>query len=247
MTATPPKRLITHLRRWLARPAVCVLLVLISGSVIGLALFDAERGTIARALRFGPSFTNPLTIDAVAVLDQDGGVTVLVDDGVDSFGSQLSDAITSDRPLLSIYFYCRDHSFGVLRRWSRIARYRLNTRADEAHAAWTPDRQRQAAEQFVDQLIAMQLVPDQLSSKLVEGFAEQQHGSLLAIMHDVLALTILGLTGCSLGLAVWPRVSPILMRKRHRLTHGLCPVCGYDLSGIDTSVCPECGRAEPRA
>lgn len=244
MAANCPRKRVGHLQRWLARPAVCVLLVLVSGGVVGLTLVDPERGTVAHALRFGPSLADPLIIHAVAVLDQDGGVIVLVDDGVESFGSEISDAITSDRPLLSMYYSSRGHSFGVLRRWSRTTEYRLNARADEANTAWTPGREEQAAEQFVDQLVAMQLVPSQLSARLVEGFAAQQHDSLLAILHDILALTILGLTGCSLGLVAWPRVSPVLLRRRHRLACGLCPACGYDLRGIDTGLCPECGQSE---
>jgi hypothetical protein len=31
--------------------------------------------------------------------------------------------------------------------------------------------------------------------------------------------------------------------RHHRLSHGLCPTCRYDLTGNTTSVCPECGKS----
>ena len=33
-------------------------------------------------------------------------------------------------------------------------------------------------------------------------------------------------------------------RIRRRITCGLCPACGYDLTGNVSGVCPECGRAQ---
>ena len=34
-----------------------------------------------------------------------------------------------------------------------------------------------------------------------------------------------------------------LSRRRKRLARGLCPGCGYDLTGNLSGVCPECGEA----
>ena len=33
---------------------------------------------------------------------------------------------------------------------------------------------------------------------------------------------------------------PLRRRRRHR--KGLCPACGYDLTGNESRVCPECGK-----
>jgi hypothetical protein len=45
----------------------------------------------------------------------------------------------------------------------------------------------------------------------------------------------LGLVSMPTSLAWW--------RWNRRRGPDLCPACGYDLSGIATGVCPECGRA----
>jgi hypothetical protein len=36
-------------------------------------------------------------------------------------------------------------------------------------------------------------------------------------------------------------------RRRQRTRRGLCPSCGYDLTGNTSGVCPECGTAIPKA
>jgi hypothetical protein len=33
----------------------------------------------------------------------------------------------------------------------------------------------------------------------------------------------------------------LVYRARHRPNDGTCPGCGYDLTGITTTICPECG------
>jgi len=46
----------------------------------------------------------------------------------------------------------------------------------------------------------------------------------------------------SLLLLAYPTVACIRgpLRRRHRRKRGLCPSCGYDLTGNTTGVCPEC-------
>jgi hypothetical protein len=36
-------------------------------------------------------------------------------------------------------------------------------------------------------------------------------------------------------------LAPRLRRRSHRRRHGLCVQCGFDLSGNESGVCPECG------
>ncbi|MCP4250265.1 MAG: hypothetical protein GY778_24745 [bacterium] len=50
----------------------------------------------------------------------------------------------------------------------------------------------------------------------------------------------------AVGLAVYPVVFIIctpIRRRRFRRAHGLCIYCGYDLTGNESGVCPECGKA----
>jgi hypothetical protein len=35
-------------------------------------------------------------------------------------------------------------------------------------------------------------------------------------------------------------------RRRHRSNRGLCPICGYDLTGNTSGKCPECGQPIPQ-
>jgi hypothetical protein len=50
---------------------------------------------------------------------------------------------------------------------------------------------------------------------------------------------------CALYGAIWtvPVVGIGYLVRRRRTRAGLCPVCRYDLTGITTGVCPECGTA----
>jgi hypothetical protein len=44
------------------------------------------------------------------------------------------------------------------------------------------------------------------------------------------------------GMCSWMLVHvPRLVRRYIRQHHGRCPVCGYDMNNLKTSVCPECG------
>jgi rubrerythrin len=38
------------------------------------------------------------------------------------------------------------------------------------------------------------------------------------------------------------RHEALLRRERERREKGLCPACGYDLTGNASGMCPECGR-----
>lgn len=51
------------------------------------------------------------------------------------------------------------------------------------------------------------------------------------------AWSALGIIRC-----VWIPVSALIHRRAHRLRHGLCPSCGYNLHGLPNDVCPECGK-----
>lgn len=55
----------------------------------------------------------------------------------------------------------------------------------------------------------------------------------------------------SLPIVIYPLLPPVIRRQRRR--RGLCVKCGFDLTGNESGVCPECGRsitnltATPRA
>ena len=57
-------------------------------------------------------------------------------------------------------------------------------------------------------------------------------------------ITVVVVVAFTVG-AIAGAVSGLWSRKRHwaewRLVHGLCPACGYDLTGNVSGVCPECG------
>ena len=52
-------------------------------------------------------------------------------------------------------------------------------------------------------------------------------------------LWIIALLLAAYPLYVWARGPHV--RRRHRLKHGLCLECGYDLTGNVSGICPECG------
>ena len=45
----------------------------------------------------------------------------------------------------------------------------------------------------------------------------------------------------SLVLAILPTIGLIKYRNRRKLGPNACPACGYDLTGNESGVCPECG------
>lgn len=76
--------------------------------------------------------------------------------------------------------------------------------------------------------------------------ANYQHTKLLwrGYVHDGITIFCLALFLLSLR---WIPRTPAYFRAR-RAARGLCPHCGYSLSGLSTTTCPECGRPiEPRA
>jgi len=61
-------------------------------------------------------------------------------------------------------------------------------------------------------------------------------------------------TRWSVHLSLWVLTVPLLgvwlayacagpLRRRRRRRRGLCAVCGYDLTGNESGICPECGRS----
>ncbi|MBK7403236.1 MAG: hypothetical protein IPJ41_01045 [Phycisphaerales bacterium] len=66
--------------------------------------------------------------------------------------------------------------------------------------------------------------------------------------HDLFALAVLAALLYSFaGWKAWFTARP-WSRTARRRRRGLCMACGYDLRGIESGVCPECGRpSEPRA
>lgn len=66
------------------------------------------------------------------------------------------------------------------------------------------------------------------------------------VLNDL--LVVLLLAGLAYSFAGWPAwfASHPLSRRSRRLARGQCADCGYDLRGLDTGVCPECGHAATR-
>ncbi len=65
-----------------------------------------------------------------------------------------------------------------------------------------------------------------------------------AAIHDALFLVTLiayfiSLTGVHRWI-IWKRITPA---QRRRAKHA-CPNCAYDMAGLNTSTCPECGKAD---
>jgi hypothetical protein len=55
------------------------------------------------------------------------------------------------------------------------------------------------------------------------------------------AVLFLTVVASAVGLAAWYWVDRPLELRRERKAKGLCPHCGYDLTGNVSGVCPECG------
>ncbi len=61
----------------------------------------------------------------------------------------------------------------------------------------------------------------------------------LGYVHNAGALLVLAALAWSLG---WvPRLAAARIRERRRAA-GLCPFCRYDMHGLATAMCPECGK-----
>ena len=55
-----------------------------------------------------------------------------------------------------------------------------------------------------------------------------------------------GLAGAAVGSAawwIWVRPTELRERRAHMKFFGICPHCGYRLTGNTSGVCPECGQA----
>jgi len=66
-----------------------------------------------------------------------------------------------------------------------------------------------------------------------------------AVTGGGVRLYVLPWWAIALGFAVAPGGSAIrAWRRRHPLRPGLCPRCGYDLTGNVSGVCPECGTSD---
>lgn len=85
-------------------------------------------------------------------------------------------------------------------------------------------------------------------SALATGDSRTSRVRWIGVGHNLLSLMVLVLLMYSVsGWRAWFAAHPLSRRSR-RVARGLCLNCGYDLRGVGSGVCPECGHTmEPRA
>lgn len=74
---------------------------------------------------------------------------------------------------------------------------------------------------------------------LATGRVDQARTLYSGHAHNALSIVMVAL----LGLAM--RLRFVHFRENRRLARDLCPTCKYDLRGLDSGVCPECGASIP--
>ena len=235
-----------RLRRWLAHPIVCVVLLLFTGAAAFYAKGKWPEDPTAVGFlvhRLPANLTGspgPLSIDAISLLSEEGLPKTHLDGETESFGGWVAEAVSSSRPMLSMSYITQIDSTGIWQYWTHTTRHRITM--PSSTTAWTGLQLETARRQFAVQLAAQGWISPSVADQLKSGAVSETVLDWFGPAHDSLAAVVLVLTLLSVWLTWKHTLVPRLWRRQHRLACGLCPVCGYDTQGLTTAICPECGN-----
>ena len=234
------------LRRWLAHPVVCVVLLLLTGAAAYFAKGKWPQDPTAVGFLVHRMPANligspgPLSIDAISLLGENNLPETHLDGETESFGGWIAEAVTSGRPMLSMSYITHTDSMGIWQYWTHTTHHRIAM--PSGTTAWTGLQLETARRQFAAQLAAQGWIAPSVAEHLQSGAVSETVFDWLGPVHDIPAAVVLALTPWSVWLTWKHTLLPRLWRRRHRLAHGLCPSCGYDMQGLTTTTCPECGN-----
>lgn len=89
--------------------------------------------------------------------------------------------------------------------------------------------------------IAAHLIRSLLEESGVPAVVEGEHGAAMVVMISNTSTTILvGESNYARGLEVLAEVQSAAAERPGTIPK--CPFCAYDMSGLQTTICPECGQ-----
>ncbi len=226
--------------RWLRNPVASVLLF---GVLVGdvFTLPGGPRGStvgqvVERAFSTPRIWNYPQ--NDIYILKESGGLRV-INPETESWG-ELADALYSgETPGVVCNLI---HAVNTRGFWSMTSKRTIRgIRIEPLGGQWTEQELADArAALFGEQ---SRTLP---SWEWIEGFEDVAAEDVVTtrilwggIVHNAFALTIL--SGLLYSFTGWPSWFASRSRKSRRIARGCCPSCGYDLQGLTTTTCPECG------
>lgn len=225
--------------RWISNPLVSLIL-------LGLLVYDATHlSPAATAARWISGARAPLPFDGG---DGPSAIVARTSEGVEVFNR--GDAIVTQEPRLlnAEWLLLADHreAVSVSGFWgltsSRLvsAIYLLNPQSETRPI--TPEIERDARAALITWLVRSRGLPERDARQLAAGNIYRDSPRWRGYAHN--ALTLAGLAAFALSLTWIPRETIGRVRSRRR-ARGLCVHCRYPVRGLDTPLCPECGRPIP--
>ncbi|MCC6675791.1 MAG: hypothetical protein IT436_01480 [Phycisphaerales bacterium] len=226
--------------RLLSNPLASLLLA-------GLLLYDATHlapAASANRWLFGPRIALPA--------DAGGGPSAIVartEAGIEVFNRE--DAIVTQEPrlLTAEWMLLADYRetpsvsgfWGLTSQRLTSAIYLLNPQSESRPIP--PEVEREARTALIDWLVANRGLPEAQARQLRAGNIYRASPRWPGYLHNTLTLAGLALFLFSLTWIPRETIGRIRARRRAR---GLCMHCCYPVSGVDSPVCPECGRPIPQ-
>jgi len=226
--------------RLLSNPLTSLLLA-------GLLFYDATHlapAATANRWLFGPRAALPA--------DAGGGPSAIIartESGVEVFDREQALVMQEPRVLNADWMLLADYRetpsvsgfWGLTGRRLVSAIYLVNPQSEMRPI--TPEVEREARAALIDWLITARGLPEPEARQLRAGNIVRASILWPGFLHNALTLAALALFLLSL---TWiPRDTLGLIRSRRR-ARGLCTHCRYPVRGLDTPVCPECGRPIPQ-
>jgi hypothetical protein len=231
--------------RWLGNPIASAILA----GVLALDLTLLVRGGSEGSL---PSFVSSyfqsrstqsgILAGILAVRDETG--MRLIDPEVESW-DELSALLDRGEPVLSFVFARTERRIGF---WVPTSEhFYRGVRHYTLSGDWTESQVRRAKALLHD---AAESKPERhwlvYARDVIDAPERSRRILWPGVARSAFAATLaLGLILSILGWPAWFARRP-WSRRRRRLERGQCPGCGYDLRGVESPRCPECGGPAPK-